>query len=57
MAGTLGNMYDRIVYDGVRDFLVMPDMFIFNVADVLLTVGMLFAIYHMFAHPQEKKMH
>jgi len=56
MAGTLGNMYDRVIYGGVRDFLVMPGMFIFNVADILLSVGMIFALYHMFTHPQEKKM-
>lgn len=41
VAGTIGNMYDRIVYDGVRDFLVLPEWFIFNLADVWLTLGML----------------
>ncbi len=55
MAGTLGNMYDRIVYDGVRDFLVMPSMFIFNIADILLTIGMILAIYHMFFFNKEKE--
>lgn len=41
VAGTMGNLYDRIVYSGVRDFLVFPDWFIFNLADVFLFVGIL----------------
>ena len=42
LAGALGNMYDRIVYQGVRDMLkfnVSWYPFIFNLADVLLCVG------------------
>jgi signal peptidase II len=39
MAGTLGNMVDRIMLWGVRDFLMIWYWFpIFNVADFLLTV-------------------
>jgi signal peptidase II len=47
IAWTLGNLYDRILFGGVRDFLVLPDMFIFNIADVFLSVGMCIAIYHV----------
>ncbi len=42
LGGTLGNLYDRIVFGGVRDFLhwygwfVWPD---FNIADVCLVCG------------------
>lgn len=41
LAGTLGNLYDRMIFDGVRDFL---DFYIirwpvFNIADCCLVVG------------------
>ncbi len=35
-SGTLGNLYDRIVYCGVRDFIKTP-LFTFNLADIYLT--------------------
>lgn len=39
IAGTLGNMIDRIFLWGVRDFLTVGTWFpIFNIADVLLNV-------------------
>lgn len=42
LAGTTGNLYDRIVFDGVRDFLhwyKWLDWPVFNVADVCLVFG------------------
>lgn len=41
LAGTLGNLYDRIVFDGVRDFLnfYLIKWPVFNVADCCLVVG------------------
>jgi len=41
-AGAIGNLYDRVTYPGVRDFLcfyVRWYPYIFNVADALLCVG------------------
>jgi lipoprotein signal peptidase len=42
LAGTLGNLYDRIVFDGVRDFLywhfIIPTL-VFNLADFFLVCG------------------
>lgn len=52
---TLGNVYDRLIYQWVRDFLVFPNMFIFNIADVFLTCGMILALYHMFFNSWDKK--
>jgi len=41
LAGTLGNLYDRIVFDGVRDFLYfhLIEWPVFNVADCCLVCG------------------
>jgi lipoprotein signal peptidase len=42
LAGTLGNLYDRLVFNGVRDFLHWNYLFdwpVFNVADSCLVVG------------------
>ncbi|MDD3262297.1 MAG: signal peptidase II [Candidatus Absconditabacteria bacterium] len=40
IAGTLGNMIDRIRLGGVRDFLMPFDWFpVFNIADIFLNLG------------------
>ncbi len=42
LAGTLGNLYDRVAFGGVRDFLHWNYLFdwpVFNVADCCLVVG------------------
>ncbi len=42
LAGTLGNLYDRLVFNGVRDFLHWNYLFdwpVFNVADCCLVGG------------------
>lgn len=51
---TLGNLYDRVVYDGVRDFIVVPDWFICNVADIFLFVGMVWACYYLLMDHKKK---
>lgn len=53
IAGTLWNLYDRVVYEGVRDFIVMPWLFVFNVADIFLTLGITLAL--IYAHNQKNK--
>jgi lipoprotein signal peptidase len=42
LAGTLGNLYDRLVFGGVRDFLLWDYLInwpVFNLADCCLVVG------------------
>jgi lipoprotein signal peptidase len=61
LAGTLGNLYDRIVFGGVRDFLHFYDLPlpwgfddwpVFNIADVCLVCGAgLLLLEAMFTSP------
>ena len=51
LAGTLGNLYDRLVFGGVRDFLhwnYLVDWPIFNVADSCLVVGAFLLLFQAF---------
>ena len=47
-AGAIGNLYDRIFYKGVPDFIDFHigefHWFIFNFADVFITIGVIFMI-------------
>ena len=61
LGGTVGNLYDRLVFGGVRDFLyfcverdnrVVFDWPVFNVADCCLVVGAgLLLVQAVFVHP------
>ena len=41
LGGTLGNVIDRIIFNGVRDFIYLKflNFAIFNVADMAITIG------------------
>ena len=58
IGGTIGNLIDRLVLGGVRDFLYFEfyQMFpTFNVADSFLCIGMfLFALFVLFGHSFNK---
>jgi lipoprotein signal peptidase len=52
LAGTLGNFYDRIVFNGVRDFLHWNYLFdwpVFNIADCCLVCGAFLLLVQAFA--------
>jgi lipoprotein signal peptidase len=48
IGGSLGNLLDRALSGGVRDFIVGPGI-VFNVADVALLVGVLLAVLPLVA--------
>jgi lipoprotein signal peptidase len=51
LAGTLGNLYDRLVFNGVRDFLHWNYLFdwpVFNVADCCLVCGAILLLFQAF---------
>jgi lipoprotein signal peptidase len=55
LAGTLGNLYDRVVFSGVRDFLHWHYKFdwpVFNMADVCLVCGAGMLLLQAFFAPQ-----
>ncbi len=52
LAGTLGNFYDRVVFNGVRDFLHWNYLFdwpVFNIADCCLVCGACLLLLQAFA--------
>jgi lipoprotein signal peptidase len=56
LAGTLGNFYDRVVFNGVRDFLHWNYLFewpVFNIADCCLVIGAGLLLFQAFG-PQNK---
>ena len=57
LAGTVGNLYDRLVFNGVRDFLYfyLIDWPVFNVADCCLVVGGIITVPGNFHFPQARR--
>jgi lipoprotein signal peptidase len=56
LAGTLGNFYDRVVFNGVRDFLHWNYLFdwpVFNVADCCLVSGACLLLMQAFLAPAQ----
>lgn len=39
LGGLIGNLYDRVFYGYVIDFIHMERFFVFNLADLFITVG------------------
>jgi lipoprotein signal peptidase len=61
LAGTLGNLFDRVVFHGVRDFLhwklvvVIDDFPVFNIADSCLVIGAaLLLLQAFFSEPAQE---
>jgi lipoprotein signal peptidase len=54
LAGTLGNLYDRLIFHGVRDFLYFywVEWPVFNVADCCLVCGAFLLLTQAFWAPQ-----
>jgi lipoprotein signal peptidase len=58
LAGTLGNLYDRLIFSGVRDFLHFywlrqmwgRDFPVFNFADCCLVIGAFFLLVQAYLH-------
>tara|TARA_B100001121_G_C18468059_1_gene516547 strand:- start:65 stop:562 length:498 start_codon:yes stop_codon:yes gene_type:complete len=59
LGGAVGNFYDRIFYKGVPDFIDFHigdfHWFIFNVADIFITIGVFFMIFLELTVTNEEK--
>tara|TARA_B100001093_G_scaffold334865_1_gene319724 strand:+ start:290 stop:793 length:504 start_codon:yes stop_codon:yes gene_type:complete len=59
LGGALGNIYDRIIYKAVPDFIDFHiaefHWFIFNVADIFITIGVIFMVlFELNSNNQQK---
>ena len=57
LGGTIGNMIDRIIYGGVRDFIYLKFMnfAIFNVADMFITISIIILLIYVIVHMFKKE--
>mgnify|MGYP006126229845 FL=1 len=59
LGGALGNLFDRIYYSAVPDFIDFHinnfHWFIFNVADIFITLGIICLIYAEIFNKNETK--
>ena len=59
LGGATGNVFDRIIYKGVPDFIDFHinnfHWFIFNIADIFITIGVIFMISLEFMNINNKK--
>lgn len=57
IAGTLGNLIDRIAFGYVRDFIYFASWFVCNIADIALTVGaVMLCVYYIFLDGKKPKI-
>ena len=61
LGGAIGNLYDRVYYKAVPDFIDFHvgefHWFIFNIADVFITVGIIFMIFIEIMESQNSKIY
>jgi signal peptidase II len=55
MGGALGNLFDRLAFGYVIDFLDFKIWPVFNLADFSISVGCLLLLFKMFTSPKELK--
>lgn len=56
LAGGAGNLLDRIIYGHVIDFIKLPLIPYFNLADVFINIGMLLYVLGLFKKKYEPRL-
>lgn len=54
LGGAIGNLIDRFKYGYVVDFMDIRVWPVFNVADIVITIGVIMVILHLFLNPAEE---
>tara|TARA_B100000575_G_scaffold292519_1_gene301144 strand:+ start:2232 stop:2462 length:231 start_codon:yes stop_codon:yes gene_type:complete len=58
IGGAIGNLYDRIIYKAVPDFLDFHindfHWFTFNIADIFISIGIIFMILNELIYNKKK---
>jgi signal peptidase II len=55
LAGTIGNLIDRIFFNYVRDFVMVWIWPVFNIADICVTVGVLLLVFYLYREDKTYK--
>jgi signal peptidase II len=55
LAGTVGNLIDRLFFGYVRDFVMIWIWPVFNVADICVTVGVLLLVFYLYTEDKTYK--
>ena len=55
LAGTIGNLIDRIFFGYVRDFFMIWIWPVFNIADICITVGVLLLVFYLYREDKTYK--
>ncbi|MGM0440809.1 MAG: signal peptidase II [Elusimicrobiota bacterium] len=55
LGGALSNLWDRIFYEGVVDFINLKVWPVFNIADTAITMAALIIVYSVFSDYMKKK--
>ena len=51
--GAVSNLKDRIQYGGVIDFINVPYFTVFNLADVYISIGVVWILWHQWFHQKK----
>lgn len=45
LLAAISNFGDRILYQGVIDYIEIPHLLVFNIADIMITIGFIFSLF------------
>jgi len=55
LIGGISNLVDRVIYGGVVDFIIISVLPMFNIADVLIVIGIMIIFFKLFNMSRDEK--